>query len=107
MVLLISGERLILESKTKETSQYNSSGKLTLTNFKLTFEKIEGLISKKSSIVFEVPLSSIKNVGVEGLITKKLTVQVSWGGRLEKCLFSVDNAKDWDAAIRSAIQQSV
>jgi hypothetical protein len=106
MALLKAGERLIMEGAASESMQTNAKGTLTLTNHKITFEKVEGLISKKKNIEFEVPLSSIANIGVEGLISKKLVIEISWSGTLKKYQFSLSDAKEWDASIRSAIQQS-
>lgn len=105
MVLLKGGERLILEAKASESAILKASGMLTLTNVNLTFEKVEGLISKKKQTLFSVGLSKVHNVGVEGLISKKLVVEISWDGKLKKYVFGIKNANDWASGIQSAIQQ--
>lgn len=108
-VILKPGESVIREAKVKETLRTRASGILTLTNSRLLFEEITGILSKKREILWSAPLSSIRSVGLEGLFSKSLVIEISWREtqvrrRTRKYKFSIAEAGDWESAIRSAVR---
>jgi hypothetical protein len=106
MVLLKSGEKLLLEERAK--SEDFGRGTMTLTDARVVFERMTGLISKKTEICLILPLGAIEDVSVEGLIGKKLAIQGSdeQTGRIAKWKFSVPNPSSWELAVKSAVQSA-
>jgi hypothetical protein len=106
MVILKPGEKLLLEEKAN--SENYGKGTLTLTSGRLIFEKITGIISKKTDVCLICPLNTIEDVRVEGLIGKKLAVQGSdeRTGRISKWKFAVPNPSGWEMSVKSAIQSA-
>jgi hypothetical protein len=109
MPMLRSGERLILQEKCSEDG--GNSGTLTLTNSRITFESQRGLFSKKTETEFSVSLGGISNVWTEGLVMKKLAMELSWSRgpglpeRIEKRKFSVSRPAEWETTIKTIVQQ--
>jgi hypothetical protein len=107
--MLKGGERLIMQEKCSEEGGDN--GILTLTNSRITFESQRGLLSKKTETEFSVALGSISNVWTEGLVMKKLAMELSWSRgpdmptRIEKRKFSVSRPAEWETTIKSTVQQ--
>lgn len=56
--------------------QGSLNGDLTLTNQRVVFEAVSGFLSKKTTTVIDCPLEKIMNIAVEGLIGKKLVLQL-------------------------------
>jgi len=106
MVLLKPGEKVLLEEKA--SGEAYGSGTLTLTDARVVFERTTGLISKKTEIVLILPLHTVEDVRVEGLIGKKLVIQGSdeRTGRISKWKFGVPNPSGWEMSIKSAIQSA-
>jgi hypothetical protein len=109
MPMLKGGERIVMQEKCSEEG--GSSGILTLTNSRITFESQRGLISKKTETAFSASLNGIHNVWTEGLVIKKLAMEVSWSRgpglpeRIEKRKFSVSRPGEWETTIKSTVQQ--
>ncbi len=107
MPILMKGERELLRDSAKHWwrqylfQKYGSKahGTLILTNKRLIFEEVTGLISK-STKTKEISFSITKNVSVTGLIFKKLVVEA---GGLHA--FKVKNAPQWAIQLQAAIQQ--
>lgn len=104
MVLLKPGEKLLLQDNA--SLEGRGSGTLILTNTRVVFEVTTGLISKKTEIAVILPLGTIEDVRVEGLIGKKLVIQGSdeRKGTIERYKFSVPNPSAWEVAVKSAVQ---
>ncbi len=107
--MLRGGERVVLQEKCSQEG--GASGILTLTDSRITFEKETGLFSKKKETEFQVGLGGIHNVWTEGLVIKKLAMEVSWSAgpgmpeRIEKRKFSVSRPSEWETTIKSVVQQ--
>jgi len=107
--MLRAGERVLLQEKCSEEA--SGSGILTLTSSRITFEKEIGLFSKKKQTEFSVRLEGIHNVWTEGLLLKKLAMEVSWSRgpgmpeQIEKRKFSVSRPSEWETTIKSIVQQ--
>ena len=86
------------------------SGYLTLTNQRIIFQKGEArmlTLSKKiTEIYLEVSLNKIKTVKTEGLLAKKVVIEVSEesGSKLYK--FGVFSPGKWKDVIKDAVQTS-
>ena len=99
----------MLQEKCSEEG--GSSGILTLTNSRITFESQRGFLSKKTETEFSASLDGIHNVWTEGLVMKKLAMEVSWSRgpgypeRIEKRKFSVSRPAEWETTIKSTVQQ--
>ncbi len=104
MAIYRGGERLIKEASARE-ADINVSGTLSLTNQRLIFERVEGLFSKKRSTHFDIALDYIRGVATEGFFSKSLTVEISDGGEFVQYKFSIPGAEEWEAEIRTAVQQ--
>jgi hypothetical protein len=109
MPMLRGGEKVLMQEKCTEEGV--GSGILTLTNSRLTFERQQGLLSKKTQTEFAVGLDGIHNVWTEGLVMKKLAMELSWSrgpGRpetIDKRKFSVSRPAEWETTIKSVVQQ--
>jgi hypothetical protein len=107
--MLKGGERVLLQEKCHE--EHGSKGILTLTNSRLTFERQQGLISKKTETEFSVNLDKIHNVWTEGLVSKKLAMEISWSRgpnmpeHIQKRKFSVSRPGEWETTVKSVVQQ--
>lgn len=107
MPILETGERELLRDSAKHWwHEYafqplgtKSSGTLILTNRRLIFEEVTGLISRTTSTK-DISFTITKNVSVTGLFVKKLVVE-SAGFHV----FKVRNAPQWAIQIQAAIQQ--
>lgn len=100
-------------------SQGSLKGDITLTNQRVIFESISGFISKKTTTAIDCPLEKIVNVAVEGLIGKKLVlqlpIQISSELKLQsvgaammgeipcKVSFGVKDPIEWERTIRQTI----
>jgi len=106
MVLLKPGEKLLLEEKA--SGEGFGNGTLCLTNGRIVFERTTGLISKKTEICLILPLHTVEDIRVEGLIGKKLVIQGSdeRTGRISKWKFGVPNPSGWEMSVKSAIQSA-
>ena len=104
MVMLKPGEKLLLQDRA--SMEARGSGTVYLTNTRVVFEVTTGLISKKTEIALILPLGTIEDVRVEGLIGKKLVIQGSdeRTGTIDKYKFSVPNPSAWEVAVKSAVQ---
>lgn len=86
-------------------------GKLLLTNKRIIFEYNEGLISKKTFTPLEEPISKIRNVNVEGMISKKLVIELERSdvergyGRTGRVIFSTSNIGEWIREIHMLITE--
>ena len=114
MAILDKGENLIRESKASEKDAIVKKGFLLLTNRRLIFEGEQGLpFNKKRNTAFNASLQQVRNVGTEGMLTKFLTVEISWPDRqsmgnartIKKYKFTIPQAADWEVEIRAAVQQ--
>ena len=105
MAVLQSGERVVMGGDVREIMQRGSLGLLTLTNRHIIFERVEGTRSRKSHIVFEVPLSCISNVWVKGFLARKLVLEIYWDETPNRYQFKTARALEWLAAIRAASKQ--
>ncbi len=111
MVMLKAGEKLILQEKA--SIEGGGSGILTLTNARIVLERQEGLLSKKFITAFSTPLESIHNVWTEGMVMKKLSIELSWSrgpnmpSQISKWKFGVSSPQQWETTIKSAMQQAM
>ena len=105
MTLLREDESVMMEGSVKEVAKKGGQGILTLTNKQIIFERIEGSVSQKKNIVFEVPLSGIVNVTVKWFILKKLVLKISWLENPRQYKFETNKAREWLTAIRSVRRQ--
>jgi len=102
------GENVIMQEDCSEDNL--GSGYLTLTNKRLVFQKSEArmltLSKKMVGTVLEAPMDKIKGVKTEGLIAKKVVVEVSEesGSKLYK--FGVFSTGKWRDAIENAMKAS-
>lgn len=109
MPMLRGGERTVMQEKCSEEA--SGSGILTLTTSRLIFETQQGLISKKTQTEFSVGLDSIHNVWTEGLVMKKLAMEISWSRgpgipeHIVKRKFSVSRPGEWETTVKSVVQQ--
>lgn len=114
MVMFGQGEKQLLSDKAKITKKdkkdLSISGMLYLTNVRLIFEQQTGLLSKKSETLFDIKLNGITNIGVEGLIGKKLVMEAdefisqNQGYRTAKYEISISNPNGWETQIRGSKQ---
>ncbi|WP_455279611.1 GRAM domain-containing protein [[Eubacterium] cellulosolvens] len=106
MVIFKQGEKLLLQDSAH--AEGGRKGTLYLTNTRIIFETTTGMISKKTEIALILPLSTVEDVKVEGLIGKKLAIQRSdeRRGVIDKYKFSVSNVQGWETSIRRAVQSS-
>ncbi len=104
MVILKGGERLLLQDSA--SLEGGGRGTLYLTNARIVFETTTGLISKKTDVALIMPLNTVENVGIEGLIGKKLVLQGSdeRTGAISKYRFGVPNPQGWATSVKSAVQ---
>ena len=100
-------------------SQGSTRGDLTITNQRVIFESTSGLLSKKTTTVIDCPLEDVANVSIEGLIGKKLVLQLPMGLSAEsrvqslsaamvdsvqcKVSFGVKDPIEWERAVREAV----
>jgi hypothetical protein len=109
MPMLRGGERVILQDNCDEET--SGSGILTLTNSRMTFETRRGLISKKTETEFSVGLDKIHNVWTEGVVRKRLAVEISWSRgpgmpeSIQKRKFNVSRPSQWETTMKSIVQQ--
>ena len=102
------GENIIMQEDCGEDKL--GSGYLTLTNQRLIFQKGEArvltLSKKMTEVVLEVPLNKIKIVKTEGLLAKKVVMEVSEesGSKLYK--FGVFSPGKWRDAIEDGVKSS-
>jgi hypothetical protein len=107
MPLLRRGEIELMRDSTKVwrvfhlKKYYHGKGTLILTNRRLIFEKMTGLISRKVETE-EISFLLIKNVTTQGLLSKKLVVEEAG-----QYIFKVSDAGQWAVQLRSAIQEYV
>ncbi|MFZ3060837.1 MAG: hypothetical protein WA102_14005 [Candidatus Methanoperedens sp.] len=94
-------------------------GDITLTNQRVVYESVSGFLSKKTTTVIDCPLEKVVNVAVEGLIGKKLVLQLpmelsselkmqSVGAAMMgeipcKVSFGVKDPIEWERAIRQTL----
>ena len=129
-MILRKGEVMILKEE-KVSAQFElpsgeklakQKGDLFLTNQRIIFEAVGGgLLSKKRVTVIDCPLESIINASIEGLIGKKLVLQLpvkvsseaqillstpaAFKGEVEcRVAFGVKNPAEWQEAILKAIR---
>ena len=108
MAELGEGENIIMQEDCSEDNL--GSGYLTLTNKRLVFQKGEArmltLSKKMTEIVLEATMDKIKSVKTEGLLAKKVVVEVSeeTGSKLYK--FGVFSTGKWRDAIENARKAS-
>jgi hypothetical protein len=109
MPMLRGGEKVLMQEKCSEEGI--GSGILTLTNSRITFERQQGLLSKKTQTAFAVGLDGIHNVWTEGLVMKKLAMELSWSRgpgmpeTIDKHKFNVSRPSEWETTIKSVVQQ--
>jgi len=101
-----SGEKLIIQEDCSEDKI--GSGYLTLTNQRLIFEKGEARMltfSKKiTEVALEIPLNKIINARTEGLLAKKVVVEVSEAPGTKVYKFGVLGTGKWRDAINAAVK---
>jgi hypothetical protein len=108
MAELGEGEDIIMQEDCSEDNL--GSGYLTLTNKRLVFQKGEArmltLSKKMTAVVLEATMDKIKSVKTEGLLAKKVVVEVSEesGSKLYK--FGVFSTGKWRDAIENARKAS-
>ncbi len=82
------------------------SGQLFLTNKRLIFEHVSGIMSKRAYVTLDLPLEGVHNVAIEGLTKKHLTVYAKKGfiGSFPAKLdFSVNGPNRWHEKIMFAL----
>lgn len=98
-------------------SVVNYKGKLVLTDQRVLFEASAGLLSKKTRTVIDEPLENLRDVSVEGLVSKRLVLQMPMeasdqakirsGGGVDKVQvevrFKVSEPDEWETAVRKAV----
>ena len=86
-------------------------GKLFLTNKRIIFEYEERLISKKIFVPLDELISNIRNVGGEGLILKKLVIELDRSGgergygRTGRVEFYTNDVAEWVREIQMLIAE--
>jgi len=86
-------------------------GKLILTNKRIIFEYTQGLISKKTFTPLDEPISKIRNVSSEGIISKKLVIEFErvggerGYGRTGRVKFSTSNVNEWIREIKILVTE--
>lgn len=109
MPMLRGGERVVMQERCAE--ERAGRGILTLTNSRLTFERQQGLLSKKTKTEINAVLNEIHNVWTEGLLTKKLAMELTRPSGLgmpiayDKHKFNVSRPSQWETTIKSVVQQ--
>lgn len=95
----------------------NYKGKLVLTDHRVIFEQSAGLLSKKTRTAIDEPIANLRDVSVEGLVSKKLVLQmpmetsaqakIQSGGGVDKVpvniYLKVSEPGEWEAAIRKTV----
>ena len=85
-----------------EATHRGTKGSLYLTSHRIIFEYEKGLISKKTYTALNIPLNTITNLNVEGILAKKLVVSVQRGAigyGLSRIELSIPNAEYWASKI--------
>jgi len=95
VILVMPGEEIVA---TQDGAKLEGVGKgvLYLTNRRLMFEKVSGLISKKYQVAMEINLVDLTHVGVRG---GKLIVEA--GGA--RHIVEVKNPESWERAVENAM----
>ncbi len=107
MVELRSGEKIVMREDCSEDKI--DSGYLTLTNYRLIFEKGEArmltLSKKVTEVALDIPLNNILEAKTEGMIAKKVVVIVlePTGSKVYK--FGVLGTGKWRDTINKAKSQ--
>lgn len=100
------GEKIIMQEDCNEDNI--GSGYLTLTNQRLIFQKGESrmltLSKKLTHVALEAPLHKIKNVRTEGLLAKKVVVEVAEGTETKVYKFGVLGTGKWRDTIEEAMK---
>ncbi len=102
-----TNEKRILQEDCSEDSL--GPGILTLTNFRLAFDKTEGRIldfSKKfGNTVLETKLDQITEVAKEGRLIKKLRITTKTGEGEKTYKFGVYSNGKWEKEVKDAISK--